>query len=152
MIAKIAFHYLKNWADAEDITQDVMLKWVKKKPVFSSTENEKAWFIRVTINLCKDRLRSSWLKKIVVTENELWTEPKSETEQSEVLQQVLNLPEKYRIVLYLYYYEGYTLNEIAGILKKNPNTVQTWHQRAKMLLKPKLEGLSNEYGFIQRST
>lgn len=131
-----------------------MLKWMKKQPKFSSTENEKAWFIRVTINLCKDRLRSSWFQKVVVTNNELQAKQdfKNESEPSEILRQVMELPEKYRIVVYLYYYEGYSLKEIAKILKKNPHTIMTWHQRAKNSLKSKLEVLNNEHGFLSRST
>lgn len=157
MIAKIAYHYLENWADSEDIVQDVFIRWIKKHPKFDSSEYEKAWFIRVTMNLCKDRLRSFWLKKTIVTTNETTLEfpigiPSMQEDAEHVLQQVRSLPEKYRIVVYLHYYEGYTLKEIARILKKNEHTIQTWHQRAKVLLKPRLEVVCHEYGLIQKGS
>ena len=104
-----------------------------KNVEYNDTEHEKAWFIRVAVNLCKNHLRSFWVKKNTLTGDEL---PSCTTEQEyALLDLVRQLPEKYRMVIYLHYYEGYPLVEIAAILSKKVSTVQTWHLRAKSLLK-----------------
>ncbi len=137
MLIKLAFTYVKNMADAEDITQDVFVSLIKKGSGFGSEEHEKAWLIRVTINNCKNHLKSSWNKLKVPLEEDISYLPK---EDSEVLIMVLNLPAKYRSVIHLHYYEDYSINEIAGILHKNPATIGTWLARGRNLLKSKLIG------------
>jgi RNA polymerase sigma-70 factor (ECF subfamily) len=137
MLVKLAFTYVKNMADAEDITQDVFVSLIKKGTGFDNDEHEKAWLIRVTINHCKNHLKSSWNKLKVPLEEDISYIPK---EDSEVLVLVLNLPAKYRSVIHLYYYEDYSINEIASILHKNPATVGTWLARGRNLLKSQLIG------------
>ena len=137
MILKIAYTYLKNTNSAEDILQEVLLKVLKKKMYFEDEKQEKYWLIRVTINLCKDFLKSAWYRKNVPLEENISYLPK---EQGEILKVVLALPEKYKMVIYLYYYEGFSLQEIAKIWHKKTATIGTWLARARKMLKEKLKG------------
>ncbi|WMJ85348.1 sigma-70 family RNA polymerase sigma factor [Anaerocolumna sp. MB42-C2] len=137
MLIKLAFSYVKNMADAEDITQDVFVSLMKRGISFDNEEHEKAWLIRVTINNCKNHLKSSWNKLKVPLEEDISYIPK---EDSDVLVMVLDLPSKYRTVIHLHYYENYSINEIAGILRKKPATIGTWLARGRNLLKSKLVG------------
>ncbi|MDF2586741.1 MAG: polymerase, sigma-24 subunit, subfamily [Anaerocolumna sp.] len=137
MIIKLAFTYVKNISDSEDIAQEVFLSLLKRDINFDNKEHEKAWLIRVTINKCKNQLRSSWNRLKVPLDEELSYIPK---EDSEVLTSILGLPKKYRTVIHLYYYEDYSINEIAKLLNKKPATVGTWLSRGRNLLKTKLIG------------
>lgn len=140
MIRRICMVSLKNYADSEDVFQTVFLKYIMTSKVFENEEHEKAWFIRVTINACRDIFKSFFRTKTEPLEvlgdyrNEL-----SEN-TSELLYTLLALPEKYRQVIYLFYYEGYTAVEISKILHKNTNTVYTLLSRAKKLLRKELAG------------
>lgn len=139
-VRRLCVVHLKNHADAEDIFQTVFLKYVLSSVTFESDAHEKAWFIRVTVNACKDLLKSFWRSRTVSIE-ELLDEPASIDEESrEVLDAVLSLPTKYRQVVYLHYYEGYAAPQIARIIGKNPNTIYTLLTRAKKLLKDRLGG------------
>ena len=133
--------HLKNYADTEDIFQTVFLKYVLSSVSFESKEHEKAWIIRVTVNACMDLLKSFFRSRTVPLE-ELVREPAAAPagEDREVLEAVLSLPGKYKDVVYLHYYEGYTAPEIGQILGKNANTVYTLMTRAKGLLKERLGG------------
>jgi RNA polymerase sigma-70 factor (ECF subfamily) len=144
MLIKLAFTYLKNIADAEDIVQEVFVNLIKREFGFESVEHEKAWLLRVTINKCKNHLNSAWIKKKVPLDEEL---SYLKEEDSEVLEYVLELPHKYRCVIHLYYYENYSINEIAALLKKKPATIGTWLARGRNLLKSSLiGGFMNEKG------
>ncbi len=132
--------HLKNHADTEDIFQTVFLKYILSSVTFESKDHERAWFIRVTINACKDLLKS-FFRSHVVSIDEIMEQPADLTpDNREVLEAVLSLPTKYREVVYLHYYEGYTAPEIARILGKNVNTVYTLLTRSKQMLKEKLGG------------
>lgn len=133
--------HLKNYADTEDIFQTVFLKYVLSSVSFESKEHEKAWIIRVTVNACRDLLKSFFRSRTVPLE-ELVREPAAAPtgEDREVLEAVLSLPGKYKDVVYLHYYEGYTAPEIGQILGKNTNTVYTLLTRAKGLLRERLGG------------
>ena len=96
-------------ADAEDIVQDVFVTLFEKKPHFESQEHEIAWLMRVTVNLCKSRLRSYWWKN---TEPLLDTYPAQSNDEQDIMQTVLSLPKKYRIVIYLFYYEVYQTQKL----------------------------------------
>ena len=124
-------------AEAEDIVQDVFLKLFEKHPNFESTEHETAWLIRVTVNLCKSRLRSHWWKKTVPL---LDSYPAKTNEKQSLMETVLSLPAKYRIVVHLFYYEGYSTKEIAGIMGRKESTVREQLTRARRMLKKFLEG------------
>ena len=139
-VQRLCMIHLKNYHDTEDIFQTVFQKYVLSSVVFENKEHEKAWFIRVTINACKDLLKSFFHSRTVPLE-ELIDQPSEFTQDnSDVLEAVLSLPEKYRIVVHLYYYEGYSAAEISRILGKNVNTVYTLLTRSKQLLKEKLGG------------
>ena len=140
-VKRICLIHLKNHADTEDIFQTVFLKYVLSSVVFENDEHEKAWLIRVTINACKDLLKSFFYTHTVtldeIREEIAPTVPESDIE---VIEAVLRLPEKYRKVVYLHYYEGYTAPEISRILGKNANTIYTYLQRARQMLKKELRG------------
>ncbi len=140
MVRRICFVHLKNRHDTEDIFQDVYLKYLLSGISFESSAHEKAWFIRVTINACTDYLRYLSRRKYVPLEVLSEESDSLDSTSAEILETVLKLPEKYRNVIYLHYYEGYSALEIAGILRKKENTVYTWLSRARELLKEELGG------------
>lgn len=140
MIRRICLLHLKNHADTEDVLQEVLLKYVLRSDIFESQEHEKAWFIRVTLNSCKDFLKSLLRRQTVPLEL-LSEESASVTPESlDVLETVLALPEKYKIVIYLHYYEGYTAKEIGALLNKRENTVYSLLSRGRERLKQELGG------------
>lgn len=139
-VRRICFMYLKNDADVEDVFQEVFLKYLLHPSSFESDAHEKAWLIRVAINVCKDVLKSFFRRRVRSLE-EINTEPfYMQEEEKELLEVVLQLPSKYRNVIYLFYYEGYTAVEIAGILKRSENTIYTWLDRARKELRKQLGG------------
>ena len=138
-VKRICMLHLKNYSDTEDIFQTVFLKYLLHTADFESREHEKAWFIRVTINACRDVLKSVFRRRTVSLE-EVRDLPAPEGEGGEVLRAVLSLPRKYREVVYLHYYEGYTAPEIGDILGRNVNTVYTDLTRAREKLRTMLGG------------
>ncbi len=140
MIRRICLLHLKSNADTEDVLQNVLLKYVLYTGSFENAEHEKAWLIRLTINACKDYLKSLFrhnaLPLEVLSEEAACVQP----EQYEVLEAVLSLPTRYKDPIYLHYYEGYTAKEIGEILSKNENTVYSLISRGRGLLKEKLGG------------
>lgn len=140
MIRRICMVNLKNYADSEDVFQTVLLKYILSSKVFESEEHEKAWFIRVTLNACKDVFKSFFRTKTEPLDTLKDYKSEISTESTDILHTILALPSKYRQVIYLYYYEGYSAVEIAKLLKKNVNTVYTLLSRAKKLLKDELAG------------
>lgn len=139
-VRRLCMMHLKNHADTEDIFQTVFLKYVLSSVSFESDEHEKAWLIRVTINACKDLLKSFFRSRTVSLEQLLDQPAPMPPDHREVLEAVLALPQKYRDVVYLHYYEGYTAPEIGKILGKNANTVYTLLTRARQLLRDRLGG------------
>ncbi|GFZ31525.1 hypothetical protein CSC2_20510 [Clostridium zeae] len=136
-VYKICRLYLRENADIEDVFQKVFLKLIEKKPYFKNQEHEHAWFIKVTANTCKDFLKSFWNKNTVsINDLDYVTE---DIELSEVFEAVFSLEPKYKIVIYMYYYEGYSTSEISNILKVNEATIRTRLKRAREKLKNKLE-------------
>lgn len=127
---RAAYSVLKSTEDAEDAVQDAFLKLIQKKPNFKSSEHEKAWLLRVTINISKNMLKSASRNNLPVTEEILFSD-----EKSELITVVMSLPERYRTVIHLYYYEGYSIKETAAILKLPAATVGTRLARARNLLK-----------------
>ena len=137
-VFRVALNYLKSGADADDVTQNVFLKlWKEKKP-FDSEEHIRNWLIRVTINECKSMLRSPWRS----TENfEDYAASLSfvTPEHSALFYAVMELPKKYRLPIYLYYYEGYSVEEAASILSIPRATVATQLRRGREMLKKILQ-------------
>lgn len=130
---RFAFAYLKNHSESQDVVQEVFVQFVKTRPLFSSEAQEKAWLYKVTSNKCKNILKSSrYQKETPITED--FYELKM-PEQTDVVDYVLDLEEKYRIPIHLYYYEGYSIKEIAKLINLNPSTVTTHLDRARRKLK-----------------
>lgn len=140
MVRRLCMLHLKNAADTEDIFQNVFLKYVLRSMPFESEAHEKAWFIRVTINACKDLLKSFFRSRTVSLDEVVQLPAETPPDHREVLEAVLSLPPKYKDVVYLHYYEGYTAPEISRMLGKNVNTVYTRLNRSKQLLWEKLGG------------
>jgi RNA polymerase sigma-70 factor (ECF subfamily) len=150
MVYRLAYARTKNKADAEDLFQEVFLRCLKSNLQFNSDEHCKAWLIRVTVNLSKNILTSGWHRKILLKEVPLENTEKNNNhspkdDKSEVFYAVMQLPEKYRVVVHLYYYEDYSVTEIANILKRKEATVKTQLFRARELLKQDLKG---EYDYV----
>ena len=134
---RTAIAIMCNKPDAEDVVQDVFVKLIEKQPVFESSDHEAAWLTRVTINLCKTRLRAHWRKKSAPL---LESYPAPTEEQHELLDTVMSLPVKYRTVIHLFYYEGYATKEIAEITNQKDSTVREQLTRARRMLRKYLEG------------
>ena len=139
-VRRICMLHLKNRADTEDIFQTVFLKYLLHTAPFADDEHEKAWLIRVTINACRDLLRSFFRSRTVPLDAVAEQAAELPPDHREVLDAVLSLPQKYKDVVYLHYYEGYAAPEIGRILGKNVNTVYTLLNRAKQQLREKLGG------------
>lgn len=137
MVYRIALTRCGTIENAEDIFQEVFLRYSQKNPKFENTEHEKAWFIRVTINLTKNMKNENWNKKVISLDENIVFEKKEETD---VFSVVCELPTNYKTVIYLSYYEGYKVKEISNLMKTNENTIKTWLSRAREMLKEKLEG------------
>lgn len=138
-VRRICMVHLKSFADTQDVFQNVFLKYVLRSRPFDSDEHEKAWIIRVTINECKDLLKSFFRRRTMPLD-ELCGLPAENAGDGEVLKAVLSLPPKYRDAVYLYYFEGYSALEVGSILGKNVNSVYTLLSRAKRILKEFLGG------------
>ena len=136
LLLRIAFTRLKSTADAEDAVQEVFLRLITKRPDFRDEAHEKAWLIRATINLSCDMLRASSRRDVPIDDNLAAPPPE---QHARLLSAVRSLPEKYAAVLHLYYYEGYSLREIARILKLPAATAGTRLSRARAQLKLILE-------------
>ena len=137
-VFRAAYSYCGNKSDAEDISQEVFLKFYTLDRVFQSENEEKAWLIRVTVNKCKDIFKSSWYKTKTSLEEcrEVYSMNES---QSELIDVLMSIPEKYRIVIHLYYYEQYSVKEISEITSRKESTVQTHLQRGRKLIEKKLK-------------
>lgn len=140
MIQRLCMIHLKNHADTEDIFQTVFLKYLISGVIFENESHEKAWFIRVTINACKDLLKSFFRRQTVPIDEITELPATFSPGDHEIFNAVRSLPKKYKDVVYLHFYEGYTAPEIGDILGKNVNTVYTLLTRSKKLLKEKLGG------------
>lgn len=136
MIYRIAVHHTGNTADAEDIMQDVCVELLTKCPCPEDPEHLKAWLIRVTVNKCNSLHRFARRRAYEPLEDH---SDLAQPEENSVMEEIRQLPENMRDVIYLYYYEDYTIAEIADMLGKNPNTVSSTLQRARRKLRNILE-------------
>lgn len=142
-IFRTAFHYLKNQPEADDITQEVLLKLYHTGKEFENEAHIKHWLLRVTINCCKKVFLSPW-HKTEPLENYADKLSFSTPEHSDLFFMIMELPRKYRLAIYLYYYEDYSTEEIAGILHIPKATVATHLHRGRELLKRKLTEGKND--------
>ena len=135
----VAFHVCKNAADADDIVQETFLQYYVTKKEFDSEAHIRAWLIRVAVNKAKNVNRSFWRQHKVPLE-EYMESLVFETQKEETLfETVMKLPEKYRIVIHLFYYEDYSVAEIAGILRLTQGNVKVRLSRGRALLKNTLK-------------
>ncbi len=142
-VYRICMLHLKNTADTEDIFQEVFLKYALSSIDFENESHEKAWIIRVTVNQCKDLIKSFFRSETVSIDQITPPSYEQTDDNFDVLEAVLSLPAKYKNAVYLHYYEGYSAVEIADILHKNVNTVYTLLARARKMLEKKLGGDEN---------
>jgi len=134
-ILRLAYTYLKNRQDAEDVAQEVFVAYIQNAPVCGSDQKRRAWLMQVTANKCKNLLSSGWKKNTVALSDELAALPPGDID---LLEAVLSLDEKYRVPIHLFYYEGYSVKEIAALMKAKPATIGTRLARGRTLLKDKL--------------
>lgn len=139
MLFKIAFLYLGNASDTEDVLQDVFTKYLCGKYKFKNTEHEKAWFIRVTQNKCLDYLKKSGRKNECIDDVSATATYKDEDLEQDVIAKVIALPEKYKSAIILFYYNDYTVEEISKTLKISKSAVKKRLQRGRDILKLELE-------------
>ena len=137
-ILRLSYTYLKNTHDAQDICQTVFVKLLMEPREFKSPEHERAYILRMAANACKDLLKSHW-HKTTVTLDAAAAVPAPQPEGGSLLEAVGRLPPPYRVVIYLYYYEGYSAKEIARLLGANPATISTRLRRGRAQLKTLLE-------------
>ena len=151
LILRLSYTYLHSAQDAEDICQTVFLKCLTSGQVFESRDHEKAWIIRTAVNACKDLLKSFFRSRTVSLDKLLdqpaevppdyrAEPPAPEAPASYVLEAVMALPVKYRQVIYLYYYEGYSAREIGGLLGQSEASVNTYLSRGRSKLRALLKG------------
>ena len=133
-VFRVAFGYMKNRDDADDITQNVFLKLFKSDTAFETPEHLRSWLIRVAVNECKSVFRMPWRKMENIedyAEQLAMPTPK----HTELLSTVMGMPEKYRVIIYLFYYEEYSTEEIADLLGIPAATVRTRLARGRKRLK-----------------
>ena len=141
MVYRVALNGCKNKYDADDIVQETFLKLLKCKKKFESDEHARNWLLRVAVNECNSMWNSSWRKKVILTDEQEDKPVFSTPEQSELYELVMQMSPKYRQVIYLYYFEGFSVREVASILKISETAVQTRLQRARNKLKEQLGGM-----------
>ncbi len=129
---RAALAILGDAPEAEDAVQDTFLRYLEKRPALRDEGHERAWLLTVTANLCKSRLRARKRHPAVEL---LDVYPAPDGESREVAEAVLSLPANQRAAVHLHYYEGYTTQEIAGILGQRPGTVRSWLFRAREALR-----------------
>jgi RNA polymerase sigma-70 factor (ECF subfamily) len=142
MVFRLAFAQVRSKSDADDIFQEVFLRYIRRNPSFESEEHRKAWLIRVTVNCSKKFWSSAWKRKVVL----LKVAPLDDCfsfslpEENELDEALRELAPKYRSVVHLFYYEGYSVEQIAKILDQKQSTVRTQLTRARAQLYKILKG------------
>lgn len=140
-VYRICYMYMKNKTDAEDMTQNTFIKYLKYNPTFENNEHEKAWFIVTATNSCKNHFKTWWNRNTYLdNEFEVATTDKND----DTLSHVLNLPTKYKQVIYMYYYEGYSTVEIAKLLNTKESTIRTHLLKGRQILKEKIGSEQDE--------
>ncbi len=137
----ICYPYFLSQADTEDAVQETFLRLAQTDKCFAENEHEKAWLITTARNVCKDECKRARRRELPLEQAE---ETAVEPQPDETMQVLHSLPERYRTVLYLFYYEGYRSAEIAGLLHRTDTAVRSDLRRGRGLLKKRLEELQNE--------
>ncbi|MBE5968198.1 MAG: sigma-70 family RNA polymerase sigma factor [Lachnospiraceae bacterium] len=139
MVFRLAFVKMKRKESADDIFQEVFIKLIKLRSRLDGHEHEKAWLIKTTLNCCKDIWKSAWVRHVVYEQLDSTNDDSDTVEKDNpVYTLVLKLPDKYRVIVHLYYYEEFSIKEISVMLKMNGNTVSTRLKRAREILKKEL--------------
>lgn len=143
-VYRVCYVRMKNQMDAEDVTQETFLRAMQEPALWEDDSHAKGWLIVTASNLCKNALRS-WTRarRSEMPEQEMPSDERVENEPSDILEAVMQLPDQYKTVVYLYYYEGYSGAEIAGMLQKKETTVRSLLHRARKQLSKKLGGESD---------
>lgn len=136
-VYRLAMAFLGRYADAEDVTQETFCRLLYHAPAFADGDHEKRWLLQVAANLCRNQLRGFWRKRVTQLED---TVPAMAPQEQEALDAVMALPERYKIPIHLYYYEGYSVAETAEILSLSQSAVKMRLKRGRELLKIELEG------------
>ena len=131
MLYRIAFTYMKNRYDSEDALQECFVRYIRSRPVFRDRQHEKGWLILTTTNICRDMLKSRNRQHENLEDHADLASPPPETDG--LTEAILKLPDRYKTPIYLYYYEGYSVKEIAVILHQPSNTIKTWLARARKI-------------------
>ena len=134
-----AFEVCRNAADAEDAAQEALLRYHTSEKQFDSEQHIRAWLLRVAINCAKNVSRSFWRRNVVPLADYMETLDFDSGESREIFREVMNLPEKYRLVIHLYYYEDYSVAEIGKILGLTQSNVKVRLSRGRKLLKEALQ-------------
>jgi RNA polymerase sigma-70 factor (ECF subfamily) len=137
MLYRICLVMLRNTADAEDAVEETFIKYMLSSPQFNDDEHEKAWLITVAANKCRDMLRSR--KRHITESDDILRNYSIDRESTGVLEALMEVPEKYRIVLTLHYIEGYKVDEIAEMIGKTSSAVKMRLAKGRELLKEKLK-------------
>ena len=135
----IAFNVCKNRQDAEDVVQDTFIQYLTQKKEFDSMQHVRAWLIRVTINKAKNKNNVFFRRNILPLEDYMENLIFESSELSDLFEAVMKLPEKYRVIIHLFYYEDYSVKEISEILKLSESNVKVRLSRGRMLLKNSLQ-------------
>ncbi len=147
-VYRVAYLYMKNMQDAEDMMQSVFEKYIDSDTGFTDENHLKAWLITVTKNICKNSLNSVWKSRRDDWEQVLadYTLTHTDTYHIEgiTFKEIKKLKKHYQVTLYLFYYEGYSIKDIASIMEKPESTIQTWLSAARKQLKKSLGGMINE--------
>ena len=143
LLYRLCYSILLVREDAEDAVQDIFLKYYRKQPTFADEDHEKAWFIRVAVNQCRDVLRRRKLRGFIPFSEveELLAEQEAESQSSEVLSALYELQDKYRIVMILHYIEGYPVKDVAKLCRLSLSAVKMRLARGREQLKQNLEGV-----------
>ncbi len=145
-VYQIALLHLKNKSDAEDATQTVFMKYLVSKPEFNDLNHERSWFILTSRNHCRDLLRNWWTSRRTDSKNEEVYQMFENEPDGDVTAALMKLPDKYKELIYLYYYQEYSIKEISDIISRNESTIRTQLGRAREKLRNyfQLEGIKNE--------
>lgn len=138
-VYRLAYSLVKNPDDAEDIHQEVFVRYISKQPSFENAEHEKAWFLRVTINQCKNLWKSAWKQRVIKSLDYDFEEEALAENEEWIIHVVKQLPVKYRVVIHLFYYEELSVEEMAQVLKEKSSTVRTQLTRARKKLRELLK-------------
>ena len=149
MVYRTALHALGSPQDAEDAVQEVFLRLFQYRGTFESEEHLRRWLLRVTVNYGRDLLKSPWRKRRVSWEETPEIPVFDRPGQAALYREVMALPPKYRAAVYLHYYEGYSVREVACAMSANPSTVQTWLSRARERLRKALTEEREESVYVR---